>query len=100
MQPNNTTPITADDIKGLTGEELKAFLEKRAQQIKDDTAEIAKELDPICQEVEAIKRPTEEEEIADDIAFVKKAEQKLGNDLDEAVLELATDDETLKQIEE
>lgn len=100
MQQNNTTPITADDIKDLTGEELDSFLAKRAEKIRNETAEISKEMDPVCKEIEKINVPTKEKGEAQDVAFVKKAEEEMIKKLDDAVVEFATDDETLKQIEE
>ena len=96
---SNTTPLTVDEINSLHGEELKKVLADRLQKHKDDMAKIDASLTDITKEVEAMPEPDEAKDKAEDDAAMKEITEKLDTDLNNAVLDLATDDETLKDIE-
>ena len=100
---NNTTttldPLTADDIAKMSPEELKEALAKRIQQHK---ADIQKAID-IINEVSADldTQPVIDPEVAnkEDEETMKKLDQELDYDINDANLDLATDDKVLKDIE-
>jgi hypothetical protein len=95
---NNSNPLTADEISKLHGEELKQALAQKLQGYKDGMAEVDNSLKDICEEVEAMPEVDEAKTKKEDDATIAGIEKQLDDDLNNAALELATEDEILSDI--
>jgi len=97
---NDSNPLSVEEISNLHGEELKKVLAQRLQEHKDTVAEIDASLKDICDEVNNMPDIDEEKVTNEDNESLAEIERQLDTDLNNAVLDLATEDEILKDVSE
>jgi len=97
---NNTNPLTDNEINSLSGEDLKKVLAERLKSHKDQMAKIDASINGLCEEVEEMKEPNKEADDAEDAESLNKIEEQLDTDLNNAILDFATEDKILEDIEE
>lgn len=97
---NNLNPLTVDEINSLSGEELTKALDERLQQHNRQMTEIDNALKPLCEAVEKMPDVDEKKNYKEDSESIAKIENQLNTNLNNAVLNLATTDEILKDVNE
>jgi uncharacterized coiled-coil DUF342 family protein len=95
---NDFKPLTVEDLSNLHGEELKAVLAQRLKQRRDEIDEIDASLKDICEEVHKMPDIDEDKVTKEDDEALAKIEEQLDTDLNNAILDFATEDEILKDI--
>ena len=95
---NNSNPLTADEISKLHGDELKQALSQRLQGYKDRIAEVDAVLKPIYDEVVAMPKIDGANIIGEDNEVIDTIEKQLDMDLNNAALEMATEDKILNDV--
>jgi hypothetical protein len=98
--PNNTNPLTPEEISNLHGEDLKKVLAQRLGGYKDKVKEIDESLKDICEDVEKMPEVDEVKTKKEDDAALAEIEGQLDTDLNDAMLDFATEDEILKDVNE
>ena len=95
---NDFKPLTVEDLSNLHGEELKAVLAQRLKQRRNEIDEIDASLKDICEEVDKMPDIDEDKVTKEDDEALAKIEEQLDTDLNNAILDFATEDEILKDI--
>ena len=99
-QNNNSNSLTMDEISKLHGDDLKKALDQRLQSHKNEVDEVDALTKDACDEVEKMPDIDEKKAEKEDRDAVAEIEKSLDDDLKNAVLDLATEDEILKDIED
>ena len=97
---NNKTQLTADEISKLHGEELKKALAEQAAGYRKEISDVDKDLAEVCQSTEGLPEINEKQEDLDDLAAIQQMEDKMGVELNDAVLDLATNDDVLEDLKQ
>ena len=95
---NNLNPLTPEEISNLHGQELVDALAKQRQMYKTETDRIDGVLSKISDEVENTPDVDQQQARREDDEALAKIEVELDNSLNDAILDLATTDEVLKDI--
>lgn len=98
MNSNQNKPLTAEEISKLHGKELSDALSEGLESFKKDMEEIDESISGIVSEIEGMSDIDIKSK--DDDSEINELENNLNIDLNNAVLDLATEDEILKDIEE
>lgn len=96
--PNNTNPLTPEEISNLHGEELKKALQQRLGGYKDKIKEIDGVVKDILEDVEKMPEVDEVKAKKEDDAALAEIEGQLDTDLNDAVLDFATEDKILEDV--
>lgn len=97
---NNKTQLTVDEISKLHGEELKKALAEQVAGYRKEISDVDKDLTETCNSIEGLPEINEKQEDLDDLAAIQQMEDKMGVELNDAVLDLATNDDVLKDLKQ
>jgi hypothetical protein len=98
-QNNNPNPLTSEEISKLHGEDLKKALANQLSGYKNEVSRIDSALKDICEDVEKMPEVDAQKAQKEDAVALAEIEKKLDDDLNNAVLDLATEDEILKDVD-
>lgn len=95
---NKTIPLTIDEINSLQGDDLQNALDQKLQEYKNEVSEIDASLKDVCDEVENMPEEDEQKVDDEDDKSIAEIEEKLDSDLVNAVIDLATDDDVMREV--
>lgn len=98
-QNNNSNPLTSEEINNLQGEDLKNALDQKLKGYKDEITRIDAAVKDICEDVESRPNIDTNKTYKEDTEALGEIEEKLDTELSRAAVELATEDEILKDLD-
>jgi hypothetical protein len=85
--------MTDEELAELSEEELMVMIDKSIKEVEDFNVEMQKKSDDLSAKAPADNADTDAEDEIDDKKFMEEAEGELDLGLNEAILDLATDEE-------